>query len=476
MTMTTAPEGPKIAAQSPPEAQLVNRCAIDIGSGVSKIVIAAVDLTDPFGTTVIQELHTDEESIPFGLDWRENPESGTLSDAITARGLEFFRNRVLPATAKFEVAPSEIRAVGTEVFRRAANGIEFLRSIEEKTGVRVHLIPQEREATLGFLTGVALYRSEEVAVARRRGSVSAGVLTDFRSPRDFFEAARALLAGRAFPGEEQFPLPLSDLSSSSGAGSSSVPGQAQGIQTGDQSLSGEVDHLVVYDSGGGSFQFTHRGKVVLLGNYGVAHAVEDLISTVLADPAHPLARCKEPSLQSSTPNPVSAGQLRKFLEVARRKTFPPDGTPPEDLLSSWRSRSLKFLALAGKNGIMRAAADVVAQHRRGCQVQEHGKAWADFDSALRVFSFTPAELREALFQRLVGRKDGDVEAEFCYFEGAEKAAHVVPKVGSLLVVMEALEMQELHWRPAVGSCLGVLVCRDGAEWGTTGTQSGPGRS
>ena len=52
---------------------------------------------------------------------------------------------------------------------------------------------------------------------------------------------------------------------------------------------------------------------------------------------------------------------------------------------------------------------------------------------------------------------------FCNFPGAERPAYLVPKAVTLLVVMEGLDIDQLHWRPAVGSCAGILVDSSG-EW------------
>merc|ERR1719189_1173206 len=55
------------------------------------------------------------------------------------------------------VPPSERRAIATEVFRKAANGEQYLAQIKEEFGLAVDMVSQDLEAELGFRTAAALH-------------------------------------------------------------------------------------------------------------------------------------------------------------------------------------------------------------------------------------------------------------------------------------------------------------------------------
>ena len=115
--------------------------------------------------------------------------------------------------------------------------------------------------------------------------------------------------------------------------------------------------------------------------------------------------------------------------------------------------------ISGKNGIARVAADVLAAHRVKTLSpgnDENKTVNNDF------FCLPQIELKEAIFSQLVDKQDEELTRLFTNFEGAERSAYVIPKAASLLVAMEVLGIQRLHWRPAIGSCAGILV--DGGEW------------
>lgn len=63
-----------------------------------------------------------------------------------------------------ELGATEMRAVATEVFRRAKNGQQYLERVQARTAVEVSLVPQEEEARLGWLTAVA--SQPDLAAAR----------------------------------------------------------------------------------------------------------------------------------------------------------------------------------------------------------------------------------------------------------------------------------------------------------------------
>jgi exopolyphosphatase/pppGpp-phosphohydrolase len=75
-----------------------------------------------------------------------------LSGSIQQQGLEVLGEL---KTIAMGLGAVEMRAVATEVFRKAANGAQFLESVESRLGIQSSIIAQEEEARLGWLTAVA---------------------------------------------------------------------------------------------------------------------------------------------------------------------------------------------------------------------------------------------------------------------------------------------------------------------------------
>ena len=130
------------------------RAAFDIGSGMTKMQVCDVELA----TGRILATHfAEERQVLFAADWKQNSREGGmgaagLSGSIQQQGLEVLGEL---KTIAMGLGAVEMRAVATEVFRKAANGAQFLESVESRLGIQSSIIAQEEEARLGWLTAVA---------------------------------------------------------------------------------------------------------------------------------------------------------------------------------------------------------------------------------------------------------------------------------------------------------------------------------
>ncbi len=432
------------------------RLAVDIGSGMTKYVVAEVDLPRK---NVIRELAFGEISIPFGLDWREHDR---LTEGVCEKGIAFLQNVVVPkyvelhkqwsssapgvtpgtdadVRAFIQSSSKDIVAVGTEVFRRAVNGADFLRSVSAQTGIRIQLIPQRKEAELGFLSGLAIWNAEcmrsfpneaDGLEAKKNGTErqegqNTGPLNACNEFDIWLEAYYAARGGSVFVSEPLSGPNFNKLGSP----------------------------LIVYDSGGGSFQIVREqvdsssadGSSLsesYLGTYAVAHATKDLLNLKFPDQ-------EKIDLQKVTPNPCTAAEIEQYLKVIHDHCF--DVSSDSFHVPDWLAEK-EVLAITGKNGIGRVGGDIV-----GSFSAKEKTETSEFHPFHPSYAYSPEQLRKAIFSELVGRSDEYLAKMFCSFEGAEPPNYLLPKACSLLVVMETLKIARIHWRPSVGSCPGMLI-------------------
>jgi len=111
-------------------------------------------VADVAGGHVVRIHFAEERPVPFAIEWKKSTD-GRLSDAVQAQGMAVLRD-LIAICGQHGVEPSCCRAVATEVFRKAANGEEFLRNVQAQLGLEVEVVTQDVEAELGFRTAVAL--------------------------------------------------------------------------------------------------------------------------------------------------------------------------------------------------------------------------------------------------------------------------------------------------------------------------------
>lgn len=127
------------------------RAAFDIGSGVTKLVVAEVNPKTKKISILFQKL----KDVELRKDLAGNPD-GCLSQSIQEvliRAIQEMQEDVQKEISQRSIAWS---AVGTAVFRNAKNSVEFLERVKADTGVAIRIIPQQKEGEIGFATAVAV--------------------------------------------------------------------------------------------------------------------------------------------------------------------------------------------------------------------------------------------------------------------------------------------------------------------------------
>ena len=357
--------------------------AIDVGSGMTKFVVGVFTYKDK----KIIEMEKLEKPIPYGVDWKRSDDEN-LSAEIQEQGIQVFReiNAILSKWKKqykSEYPNIELTGVGTEVFRKAKNGEDFLRRVETETGLKIKLISQELEAKLGFLTGKA-----------------ALMTIDGETLNDKFDY-------------------------------------------------NEEKDLVVYDSGGGSFQITWKDRC---NKPAGGICMEERLNTVLkpnglAPTLHDLLKLQNKD-QQATPNPVTYEAaitlvdklIDKFIDPADIEQLSTQGFDPI------------YLSIGGINSHVRLAADVIKH------IQTEKETRNETENAMvtpKFYSFTEQSVTEAL-NRLCDKEDNEL-AMFATYANAEPVSYMVPKMCILLSALKGYKIPKLHWVMCCGSCFGLIL-------------------
>lgn len=111
--------------------------AIDIGSNSIKLVVVRADASDAF-TVLAQE----REVVRLGQETLVN---GHINDAATLRATTCLKRFVSVANAN---GAEKIVAIATATLREANNSAEFIRAVEEETGLHVEVLSGHEEARL----------------------------------------------------------------------------------------------------------------------------------------------------------------------------------------------------------------------------------------------------------------------------------------------------------------------------------------
>jgi len=135
------------------ENECVVRAAVDIGSGATKLKVALVNLK----TQKIEKVLINES---FPVQYQEELEKSTdgkFNESVMATGLEALKKSKEIAQQQ---GASKVVAVATASFRKAANVQDFIKRVNQETGVQIHIIDQHLEGVLGFEATTAQFGSD----------------------------------------------------------------------------------------------------------------------------------------------------------------------------------------------------------------------------------------------------------------------------------------------------------------------------
>ena len=131
--------------------QTERRAAFDIGSGTMKLRVSDVIVTKDHLETALEVTGGYERiRVDFEADLHDSKD-GRFSHTIMEKGiktLKELKKRAVQAGAKV------FAGVATRAFRTAKNGEEYLRRLEEETGIRLQIASAAEEARMGFLAAV----------------------------------------------------------------------------------------------------------------------------------------------------------------------------------------------------------------------------------------------------------------------------------------------------------------------------------
>jgi hypothetical protein len=216
----------------------------------------------------------------------------------------------------------------------------------------------------------------------------------------------------------------------------------------DQFNYNEEKDLVVYDSGGGSFQITWNDRC----NKFPESAGKEELNTVLqpnglAPTLHDLLKLQNKD-QQATPNPVTYQTAMTLVDKLIDKYIDP--VDIEQLTT--QGFDPFYLSIGGINSHVRLAADVIKH------IQTEKKTKNKTENAMvtpKFYSFTEQSVTEAL-KRLCDKEDNQLEM-FATYENAEPASYMVPKMCILLSALKGYKIPKLHWVMCCGSCFGLIL-------------------
>lgn len=122
---------------------------LDIGSGSTKMMVAKVDFCK---NKVLEVLHNESQAVQYNEDLEKHADNN-LSPAIIAKGQEVLTGMINKGKT---FKPKKIYGVATSVFRKSQNGTDVIKGFARKLKVRLEVISQEEEATLGYLSVLSL--------------------------------------------------------------------------------------------------------------------------------------------------------------------------------------------------------------------------------------------------------------------------------------------------------------------------------
>lgn len=339
------------------------KSVIDIGSGVSKLLIARCDV-NRVSSAVENITVVHEQGVELLLAKELHRNGGKRLSMETREKCEHvIQSFVDVVKATHGADDGDLYGIGTQVFRAAENGPEILQYLSDRFDIPLRLISQTEEAELGYATGLA-------------GLKMNGMVKD-------------------------------------------------------------ESKVVVWDSGGASFQFSQAsGTDALqapLGSIVVTEMLYDIAKVVFTRPGETIEQARERS-----PNPVNEETASK-LETRIRKTLESSLAPLSD---SWRKRFAdRDTAIVGIGGEHCAffVTRTVLDHMRG-------ETW----SHPRIMTLDDVH---AAVQYSLHRKDEEAREMFKF----SQPDMIVPEIVLVHTVMKFLGIGEFMFVKTMGGCLGLVM-------------------
>lgn len=147
LSCTQPPSTPQ--SKTHQSSQIVRRAALDIGSALTKLQVADVDMKT---NRIVNVVMTKLVNLGFSQDLAE-----TGADAFS-EGIQLQAIKILAELKKEadQHNPVSYQGVATAAFRKAKNNQQLTQRIEKEVGIRIRTIDQQEEGVLGFLTAIAL--------------------------------------------------------------------------------------------------------------------------------------------------------------------------------------------------------------------------------------------------------------------------------------------------------------------------------
>lgn len=126
------------------------RAAMDMGSGATRLTIADVNVCEH---RVLETLFENETPVAY----RDTMTNGALAPATIEQG------RALIKTYSEKIKALKVTktaAIGTDVFRKATNGAQYLESLKKDFNIEVTVIDQQYEARLGYAAARSLIKTD----------------------------------------------------------------------------------------------------------------------------------------------------------------------------------------------------------------------------------------------------------------------------------------------------------------------------
>jgi exopolyphosphatase/guanosine-5'-triphosphate,3'-diphosphate pyrophosphatase len=134
---------------------ITNRGAIDIGSGTSKLVVAAVNKCQKTIDHIIFEA---QRAIPF-KESLQRSKNNRFNKNIKSKALRNLSELILLAKSQ---GAKEIRAVATSAFRTAANADEMKNYLEHNLKFKIKIITQQDEALFAYNSAISSAKSKKL--------------------------------------------------------------------------------------------------------------------------------------------------------------------------------------------------------------------------------------------------------------------------------------------------------------------------